>query len=139
MNPLPNKIRPDDEGTGLYSKTSGAARGSVGVFTYDLSHNEYQTTKKMAVMFFVPFDYNIYDYNYFAVGICDKYIPCDYNLYSEMCCEDPTWFFRGVAGNTLHYEEDHISITASMTDSNISTLSVHVEETSGIMSKTEKM
>lgn len=128
MTPLANKVRPGEDSRGFYNKTSGAARGSVGVFTYDLSHNEFLATMKMAVMFCVPFDYNIYHHKYYAVGICDKDKPCDYNLYREMYYGDPTWFVRGEAGRPLNYGGDHIAIRATMTDNKLSTLTVDVVE-----------
>uniref|UniRef100_A0A665VLC4 DELTA-sagatoxin-Srs1a n=1 Tax=Echeneis naucrates TaxID=173247 RepID=A0A665VLC4_ECHNA len=107
----------------LFKKTTGAATGAVGVFTYDLFNadlNDYSHI--MAVMFSVPYDRNLYS-NWFAVGIFDRGNNCDYNLYDIMYngCENN--FVRAKAdGSCISYEGDYVVVSASMSDSSEATL-----------------
>ncbi|KAG9330394.1 hypothetical protein JZ751_025534, partial [Albula glossodonta] len=49
-----------------FNKTAGAARGAVGVMTYDITNSSNEVFQRLAIMFSVPYDYNLYE-NYFAV------------------------------------------------------------------------
>ncbi|XP_036449146.1 DELTA-stichotoxin-Hcr4a-like [Colossoma macropomum] len=66
-----------------FSKTSYAACGSVGVLTYQIRRNETDHVGELAIMFSVPYDYNVYE-NWFALGIFEANIPCDYDLFKKM-------------------------------------------------------
>ncbi|KAG9331986.1 hypothetical protein JZ751_016262, partial [Albula glossodonta] len=48
-----------------FNKTAGAARGAVGVMTYDITNSSNEVFQRLAIMFSVPYDYNLYE-NYFA-------------------------------------------------------------------------
>lgn len=126
--PFASTVLRDTETTATFTKTSGAARGSVGAFTYNLEDVETKQTKlKMAVMFQVPFDYTQYS-NYCAVGICDKDKPCDYNLFHEMYYNKPTWFIRQKACCKQTCNVEGFIMKIFMTDQSESTLTVEVQE-----------
>ncbi|XP_047458881.1 DELTA-stichotoxin-Hmg2b-like [Mugil cephalus] len=128
--PLPPMVGPCTTASAFFNKTTGAATGSVGVFTYDLFNpdlNDYSHI--MAVMFSVPYDRNLYS-NWFAVGIFDRGNNCDYNLYDIMYNGNEINFVRGKAdGSCISYEGDYVIVSASMSDSGEAVLRVDVSDT----------
>ncbi|XP_029997741.1 DELTA-sagatoxin-Srs1a-like [Sphaeramia orbicularis] len=117
-DPLPPLINPWSSGNALFAKTPNTACGSVGVFTYDLvDHVKKETTMKIAVMFSVPYDFNLYS-NWFAVGIFDKYTVCNYELYYKMYYDNDKTFTRSKAdGNSLTHEDSDVTVMATMSNS----------------------
>ena len=82
LKPLPFEINPVTRDNAVFAKTGNTARGSIGVFTYDLSLNGSDSTKKMAIMFSVPYDFNLYS-NWHAVWECStatKYVIMSFTL-----------------------------------------------------------
>lgn len=62
------------------SKTAGpVARGAVGVVSFDIEG----TPHRLAIMYSVPFDYNLYS-NWFKLGIISKNIETNHDLYDDM-------------------------------------------------------
>ncbi|KAJ7992376.1 hypothetical protein DPEC_G00277880 [Dallia pectoralis] len=109
-------VRPLKTEVCTFSKTSAKATGSVGVLTYDLfekSRRDYIET--MALMFAVPWDYNIYK-NWFAVGIFSRGKACDESLYKEMYYEkNQQGYVREEAnGSGICYPGNYLDITATM-------------------------
>uniref|UniRef100_A0A3P9P7W2 DELTA-sagatoxin-Srs1a-like n=1 Tax=Poecilia reticulata TaxID=8081 RepID=A0A3P9P7W2_POERE len=117
-SPLPPTLCPSESGTALFSKKTLAASGSVGVFTYDiLQEASKEACGRVAVMFAVPFDFNIY-YNWYAVGIFDQNKMCNEDLYMEMYYGVQHNFIRGKAnGPSLTHSNGQVTIRASMSDS----------------------
>ncbi|XP_018972967.1 DELTA-stichotoxin-Hcr4a-like [Cyprinus carpio] len=116
FNPPQPTVRPLKTEVCTFSKTSAKATGSVGVMTYDLferSRNDY--TQTLAVMFSVPWDYNLYK-NWFAVGIYPKGKECDQALYKEMYYQNnPQSFVREEAnGSGINFEGKSLDIRATM-------------------------
>ncbi|XP_017578984.1 DELTA-stichotoxin-Hcr4a-like [Pygocentrus nattereri] len=66
-----------------FSKTDYASCGSVGVLTYNILINETNHVGELAIMFSVPFSYSLYE-NWFALGIYERGISCDHNLFNQM-------------------------------------------------------
>ncbi|CAL8318426.1 unnamed protein product [Lota lota] len=83
FKPLPLEVKPATKDTAIFKKTPHTACGTVGVFTYDLFNTSSQTMEKLAVMFSVPYDFNLYS-NWFAVGVFSSNKNCDHDLYREM-------------------------------------------------------
>ncbi|KAJ4948175.1 hypothetical protein JOQ06_019712, partial [Pogonophryne albipinna] len=70
--PFPPTVAPGASGSAQFKKKPVLARGSIGVVTYDLLNNDTnQTAEEIAVMFHVPFDFNLY-HNCYAVGLFDQ-------------------------------------------------------------------
>ncbi|CAK6980308.1 DELTA-stichotoxin-Hmg2b-like [Scomber scombrus] len=116
--PLLPLIFPSKSDVAQFIKTPNTACGSVGVFTYDLLKTDAdQSTEKIAVMFSVPYDFNMYS-NLYAVGIFDKSKECNNDLYHEMCFKTGSSFVRGKAKDPgLIYKGDHVTLMATMSDS----------------------
>ncbi|XP_053195019.1 DELTA-thalatoxin-Avl1a-like [Scomber japonicus] len=115
--PLPPFIDPSKSDMAQFVKTPHSARGSVGVFTYDLLKKVAdQPAEKIAVMFSVPYDFNMYS-NWYAVGIFDKSKECNDNLYYEMYNNTHQSFVRDKANSCLTHKGDHVTVTATMSDS----------------------
>ncbi|XP_026164374.1 DELTA-sagatoxin-Srs1a-like [Mastacembelus armatus] len=127
--PLSPMVGPCSTASALFNKTTGAATGAVGVFTYDLFNadlNDYSHI--MAVMFSVPYDRNLYS-NWFAVGIFDRGNNCDYNLYDVMYNGSEINFARAKAnGSCISYQGDYVIVSASMSDSGESVLKVDIND-----------
>lgn len=123
-------VGPCSNVTAMFNKTTGAATGAVGVFTYDLVNadlNDYSHV--LAVMFSVPYDRNLYS-NWFGVGIFERGNECDYNLYNVMYNGSENSFVRSKAdGSCISYEGDYIVVGASMSDSGEAVLRVDVTDT----------
>ncbi|XP_036975874.1 DELTA-sagatoxin-Srs1a-like [Acanthopagrus latus] len=125
---LPLQIEPSSSGKALFSKTGGTACGAVGVFTYDLySKSTGQTAGSMAVMFSVPFDYNLYS-NWYAVGVFEQSRACNYDLYVQMYYGEGDMFIRKKAGEDIDFKSGPFAIPASMTDTCQPILSLKVED-----------
>lgn len=129
-DPLPPMVGPCSPATSMFNKTTGAATGTVGVFTYDLFNadlNDYNHL--LAIMFSVPFDRVLYS-NWFAVGIFERGSNCDYNLYNMMYNGSEINFVRAKAnGSCISYEGDYVIVSASMSDSAEAILKVEINDT----------
>lgn len=115
--PLPPTVAPLKSGNAVFQKTPHTARGAVGVFTYDLLNmGRNQTAEKIAVMFSVPYDFNVHS-NWYAVGVFNKSKQCDSDLYCEMYNKKDITFVRGKAsGGVLTFEGKQVTIMATMSD-----------------------
>ncbi|XP_041051861.1 DELTA-actitoxin-Ate1a-like [Carcharodon carcharias] len=73
-------INPGMKGEALFVRTSGTARGSVGVLTYTFGHTQ------VSLLFSNPYDYNLYS-TFFALYIPYEPEQTDENLYYKMYYE----------------------------------------------------
>ncbi|XP_041634338.1 bryoporin-like [Cheilinus undulatus] len=77
-------IRPGVTDVCTFIKDDHTATGAVGLLTYDLFHMQSRVSSdRMAIMFSVPFDCNIYK-NRLAVGVVEQSQACDKHLYDQM-------------------------------------------------------
>ncbi|CAL8243559.1 unnamed protein product [Lota lota] len=126
--PLPLKLNPATRNKALFAKTPHTARGTVGVFTYDLCKTGSIATEKIAVMFSVPYDFNLYS-NWYAVGVFSCTKSCDYDLYCEMYYNNESGFVRGKAADgSLQYKQRDVVIKASMSDTYTPYLKLKVKQ-----------
>ncbi|KAG5854983.1 hypothetical protein ANANG_G00043860 [Anguilla anguilla] len=114
-NPPQPTVRPLMTEVCSFSKTSGKAKGSVGVLTYDLLERAKRNdTETLSVMFSIPYDYNMYK-NWFAVGIHSKGKDCNESLFKEMYYNKESGFVRAEAtGSGINYIGNHLDIKATM-------------------------
>ncbi|XP_059927647.1 DELTA-sagatoxin-Srs1a-like [Gadus macrocephalus] len=128
LKTLPFDINPGTRDTATFEKTRHTAEGSIGVFTFDLSLNSSDPTKKMAVMFSVPYDFNRHS-NWHAVGVFNSDEICDDDLYCKMFNDNSSCFVRGKAADgSLKYEHRDVVIHASMSDTCTPELKLKVEQ-----------
>ncbi|XP_076867080.1 deep-sea actinoporin Cjtox I-like [Brachyhypopomus gauderio] len=66
-----------------FTKTADTACGAVGVLTYQIFNNKMHCVSELAIMFSVPYDYNLYE-NMFALGIFLPGILCNDDLFNRM-------------------------------------------------------
>ncbi|XP_034063681.1 DELTA-thalatoxin-Avl1a-like [Gymnodraco acuticeps] len=127
--PFPPTVAPQASGIALFTKTPNTARGSVGVFTYDLLKKDKKpAAEKIAVMFSVPYDFVSFK-NWYALGVFDKSKQCDVGLYNQMYNDNQTTFRRQIPdGSCLTYEGDHITIMATMSDAYEPVIKVQVTQ-----------
>ncbi|XP_067383583.1 DELTA-stichotoxin-Hcr4b-like [Channa argus] len=116
-------------GNAYFNKTTGAATGAVGVFTYDLFNEQYQNYSHiLAIMFSVPFDRDLYS-NCFAVGIFARGTECDYNLYDIMYNGVEDCFVRSDGnGSSSCFQGEYVSVSASMSESHEAVLRVDISD-----------
>ncbi|XP_017578999.1 bryoporin-like [Pygocentrus nattereri] len=95
-----------------FSKISYTARGAVGVLTYQILQNE-RHVGELAIMFSVPFDYNLYQ-NWFALGIFEADIPCDYNLFKRMYYDVDGPFTRAKGTGSIIKHKDRPQLKGTM-------------------------
>lgn len=129
-DPLPPIVSPCSLATTMFNKTTGAATGAVGVFTYDLFNADLNYYNHLlAIMFSVPFDRVLYS-NWFAVGIFERGSNCDYNMYDMMYNGSEINFVRAKAdGSSISYEGDYVIVSASMSDSAEAILKLDINDT----------
>lgn len=99
-----------------FCKAAAKTTGTVGVLTYDLFERQANcATEKLAIMFSVPFDYNMYK-NWFAVGIYSLGKECNESLYKEMYYnKEQQGFVREEAkGSGITYQGLRLDIKATM-------------------------
>ncbi|XP_008300101.1 cytolysin Src-1-like [Stegastes partitus] len=127
--PLPPEIEPSSSGKALFTKTANTARGVVGVVTYDLvDESTQECAGKMAVMFSVPYDFNLYS-NWYAVGVFEEGEECSFDLYDHMYNNTDSTFVRGRASeSSLSHEGELVAILASMSDSYQPMIKVEVKD-----------
>ncbi|XP_068597854.1 uncharacterized protein [Brachionichthys hirsutus] len=127
--PLPAMVNPCSAASAMFNKTTGAATGAVGVFTYDLYNNSMgDYSHVLAVMFSVPFDRNLY-YNWYAVGVFERGNDCDHDLYDVMYNGSEDNFVRAKPdGSCVSYQWGNLIIGASMSDSGEAVLKLDVND-----------
>uniref|UniRef100_A0A3Q2P1B8 Bryoporin-like n=1 Tax=Fundulus heteroclitus TaxID=8078 RepID=A0A3Q2P1B8_FUNHE len=99
-----------------FTKDDNTATGAVGLLTYDLFHMQSRVcSERMAIMFSVPFDRNIYA-NRLAVGVVENSRACDKHLYDHMYDgKDLSHAARSDAnGCGLEYKAPYVDLRATM-------------------------
>ena len=126
--PLPPQIKKYAKAGANFTSTLLTACGSVGVFTYDLVHDEQRDYNAvLAVMFSVPFDYNLYS-NWCGAGIFYRGTDCDNDLFDLMYYGNEMNFVRvkgGAAART--YKGEIVEVAVGITDSSRAVLSVEIK------------
>ena len=79
-------------------------------------------------MYSVPYDRNIFS-TWFAVGIYERHIDCDYNLYDMMYKGVENNFVRAKAdGSGIAYERGKAVVSASMSNACQAVLRVDISD-----------
>ncbi|KAI4899033.1 hypothetical protein NFI96_007143 [Prochilodus magdalenae] len=109
-----------------FIKTSGAARGAVGVLTYDIcQHDETDWVAQLAIMFSVPYDYRMYN-SWFALGIFKDRVPCDENLFNQMYYESGPFTRAEATGARITFNGKYNRVDGTMSPSGTSTMKVEL-------------
>ena len=127
--PLPPQIEKFSNGSANFSSTLLTACGSVGVFTYKLVHDPHRDYNAvLALMFSVPFDYNLYS-NWCAAGIFCRGTECDNHLFELMYYGAEMGFVRVKGGEAARtYKGEIVEVTVGITKSSRAVLSVDIKE-----------
>uniref|UniRef100_A0AAR2IWB8 Actinoporin-like protein n=1 Tax=Pygocentrus nattereri TaxID=42514 RepID=A0AAR2IWB8_PYGNA len=96
-----------------FSKTNHVARGAIGVMTYQICTDDKRCFGELAIMFSVPYDYNFFR-NWFALGIYERPISCDYNLFYQMYYNNGSFTRAKGKGNSIDYTGKHAYVTGTM-------------------------
>lgn len=118
FNPPQPTVRTIKSEVCSFDKDDNTASGVVGVLTYELfDMRNRHCNELVAVMFSVPFDYNIYK-NWLAVGVFEKTRSCDEALYKHMYYEKNfTNFTRHEAnGSGVAYQGRVVDVRATMSN-----------------------
>lgn len=116
-----------------YTKDDNTASGAVGVLTYEMFDlRTHHCNEVMAVMFSVPFDYNLYK-NWLALGVFEHTRACDEKLYDHMYnSKDFTNFVRHESnGSGLKYEGRVVDLRACMSDEGRAIIKLEVYDKMG--------
>lgn len=116
-----------------FTKDDHTASGAVGVLTYELFDvRTKHCNEVMAVMFSVPFDYNLYK-NWLALGVFEDTRACDEKLYEHMYeSKDFTNFVRHEPnGSGLKYEGRAVDLRACMSDGGRAIIKLEVYDKMG--------
>jgi len=111
-----------------FIKDDNTATGTVGVLTYELFNVQRRHCNElMAVMFSVPYDYNVYN-NWLSVGIFESTRACDEELYKHMYYEKNfTNFLRQEAdGSGIMYPGRELDVRATMSSEGRAIIKVEV-------------
>lgn len=133
-NPPQPTVRPLMTEVCTFSKSSSVPTGSIGVLTYELLEKRSTILPEtLAIMFSVPWDYNIYN-NWFAVGIYKTGTKCDEGLYKQMYYKKKQaehGFVREKAnGSGITYVGSNLDIRATMNPLGKAIMKVEVWDTS---------
>lgn len=122
-------VRPDKTEVCNFSKIKGQSSGAVGVLTYGLlMRGDKVPGSKVAIMFSVPFDYNLYK-NWVAVGIYDAQRETDEALYKEMYYAEENKFTRSEAsGSVSEFRGEVVDIMCTMSPMGRAIMKVEVWE-----------
>uniref|UniRef100_UPI0037E84933 DELTA-sagatoxin-Srs1a-like n=1 Tax=Semicossyphus pulcher TaxID=241346 RepID=UPI0037E84933 len=98
-----------------FTKTSAKTSGAVGVLTYNLYERQRGASEKIAIMFSIPYDNNLYQ-NWFGLAIYSKDKACDEKLYKEMYYnKEQVGFVRAEAtGTGITFQGKCVDIMATM-------------------------
>ncbi|KAM8888177.1 DELTA-sagatoxin-Srs1a-like [Synchiropus picturatus] len=127
--PAPS-VRPHRVELCNFNKTSAKTSGAVGVLTYDVMFkNCRDITKRIAIMFSVPYDQNLYK-NWFGLGVYSNEKTCDKKLFDEMYYnKEQCGFVRQECnGCSLTFTGDHLVVKATMGQMGRSIMKVEIWE-----------
>lgn len=117
FNPPQPTLRSNKTELCSFTKDDNTASGAVGVLTYELFHmRNRQCNELIAVMFSVPYDYNVYK-NWLGLGIYEHTCDCDEKLFKLMYYEEEKNFIRKEAdGSGLKYAGKTVDLRATMSN-----------------------
>ncbi|KAM3591538.1 uncharacterized protein V6R79_003410 [Siganus canaliculatus] len=125
-NPPQPSIRPQCTEVCNFVKSKVKATGAVGVLAYDVYKQHAGITKRIVIMFSVPYDQNFYK-NWLAVGMFDKDTEVDKSLYKSMYNDPESGFVRKASdGSIVTYTSDELVIMATMSPLGRSIMKVEV-------------
>ncbi|XP_058863422.1 DELTA-stichotoxin-Hcr4a-like [Acipenser ruthenus] len=125
LDPPQPTIKKETTAVCSFSKTWDTACGSVGVLTYDVFNNN-NAVECIAMMFSVPFDYNLYE-NWFAIGSFSVGTYCDNALYNRMYHKGEDGFSRKKATHGfIEFTGKAVEIKATMSPIGRSIMKIEV-------------
>ncbi|XP_039979667.1 bryoporin-like [Xiphias gladius] len=127
-------VRADKTEVCSFTKDDHTATGAVGLLTYDLFHIQSRVcSERMAIMFSVPFDYNLYK-NRLAVGVVERSRACDKHLCDQMYDgKDLSNFTRSEAnGSGLEFRAKYVDLRATMSTIGKAIVKVELHDKMGL-------
>jgi len=116
----PFEVNTGETSLKLFVKKDWTLTGSVGVVTYDIVGTDH----KVAILWSVPFDWNLYDV-WFNVKVYPQDYPTAKHMYDQMYYYAGPWRARGWESR----EEYGVKITTSMTHNIHAKLQLYVDTT----------
>ncbi|XP_026998868.2 DELTA-sagatoxin-Srs1a-like isoform X3 [Tachysurus fulvidraco] len=110
--PQPTVARKTSEACS-FTKTQFSARGSVGVLAYEILNDEEVFVGELVIMFSVPYDYVWYN-NHLALGIFEKHISCNSQLFYNMYYTDGPFTREMATGSEVMYSGQGIRVKGTM-------------------------
>merc|ERR1712227_40864 len=115
---MPPELKYGQSGLKLFVKKDWQATGTVGIVTYDIAGTDH----KVAILWSVPFDWNLYDC-WFNVKIYPKTYPTGDHMYEQMYYRAGAWRAAGWESR----EEYGVKVTGTMTQNIQSKVMVWVD------------
>ncbi|KAL7873626.1 hypothetical protein AOLI_G00126970 [Acnodon oligacanthus] len=110
-----------------FSKLANTACGAAGVLTYQILSNKKHCVAELAIMFSVPFVYNLFE-NWFALGIYHGGVSVDYDLFKQLYYGSGPFTRSRGTWNLLYHSGKHAVVKGRMSHAGQSIMKVEFRD-----------